>query len=91
MVRRATALAGLLVLASLGTATAAVPRPGGSYPGDRWLAHRFRPHLLFDSREPWRPLDVDRFLREPGHLACPQATVPPPCVPLTDAAHHFDR
>lgn len=80
------ALAGLLVLASLGTATAAVPRPGGSYPGDRWLAYRFRPHLLFDSREPWRPLDVDRFLREPGHLACPQATVPPPCVPLTDAA-----
>jgi hypothetical protein len=87
MVRRTTALAALLVLATgAAAATAAVPSPGGSFPDDRSLAYRVRPHLLFDSRERWRPLDVDRFLAEPGHLACPQATVPPPCVPLTGAA-----
>jgi hypothetical protein len=59
-------------------------------PSDAALALRFRPHLLFDSKERWRPLDVDRFLAEPGHLACPPAPAPPAppaaCMPLTSVA-----
>jgi lysophospholipase L1-like esterase len=31
---------------------------------DRELARRFRPVLFFDHSEPWRPLEVDRFLEE---------------------------
>lgn len=65
---------------------AAAPSPGGSYPDDHWLAYAFRPHLRFDSAERWRPLDVDRLLAEPGHLACPAPAVPPPCAPLTGGA-----
>lgn len=46
------------------------------------LALRFQPHLLFDAAEPWRPVDVDAFLAEPGHQVCPPATTGAPCVPL---------
>lgn len=92
MVRRALAgfvvLATWAVLASGGAAApAAVPSPGGSYPDDTWLALRFRPLLLFDSAERWRPLDVDRFLREPGIQACPgPGLAPAACVPFTGVA-----
>jgi hypothetical protein len=48
------------------------------------LALRFQPHLLFDSAERWRPVDVDAFLLEPGHQVCPQA--PAPCAALTSLA-----
>lgn len=82
-------MAALLALAALAAgATAAVPQPGGSYPDDRWLAVHFRPHLLFDSKERWRPLDVDAFLAEPGHQACPPGDAPV-CAPLTDPAHQL--
>jgi hypothetical protein len=41
---------------------------GGCEPGasvcERTMAETFRPLLLFDSDEKWRPLDVDRFLTE---------------------------
>jgi hypothetical protein len=47
------------------------------------LALRFQPHLFFDSTEPWRPIDVDAFLAEPGHQACPPPSSGAPCVPLT--------
>lgn len=45
------------------------------------VALRFAPHLLFDSAERWRPVDVDAFLSEAGHWVCPQAPVP--CAALT--------
>lgn len=106
----ALALAAVLVLlvcaaapAAQGTAPAtpaAAPAPGGSFPPDRWLALHLRPQLLLDSRERWRPLDVGRFLAEPGHLACPPGGVapapPPVCTPLaspaqlTPAVDHLD-
>ncbi len=63
----------------------AATSPGGSYPTDLELAYRFRPLLLFDSAERWRPLDVNRFLAEPGHQACPPAGTGA-CVPLTSLA-----
>jgi hypothetical protein len=94
MVRRARATAGRLTLCATVALLAAAPgahataadatRRGGDHPDDRQLALRFRPELLFDSGERWRPLDVDRFLAEPGHLACPPTGAP--CVPLTDPA-----
>jgi hypothetical protein len=34
------------------------------------LAARFRPHLFFDSREHWRPLNVARMLDEGDHELC---------------------
>ena len=34
------------------------------------LADRFRPWLLFDSKEPWRPLNVDDVLDEGTHSFC---------------------
>lgn len=42
---------------------------------ERLLATRLRPHLLFDSHERWRPLEVERFVAEQfpdgeGHEAC---------------------
>lgn len=58
-------LAASAVLVAGGATAAAAPA------GDLALALRFRPLLLFDSAERWRPLDVDRFLREPGIQACP--------------------
>jgi len=78
MVRRAIAISCLL--AALAPA-AAVAAPQD----DLALALRFRPRLLFDKKERWRPLDVDAFLAEPGHQACPpQGTGP--CIPLTSVA-----
>ncbi|HEY1538491.1 MAG TPA: hypothetical protein VGF63_03760 [Solirubrobacteraceae bacterium] len=50
------------------------------------LALRFQPHLLFDRGEPWRPIDVDAFLAEPGHRACSAASGTPVCAPLTSVA-----
>jgi VPS62-like protein len=43
-------------------------QPSVNVPRDqqRELAARFRPVLLFDSKEPWRPLNVDHFLSERG-------------------------
>jgi hypothetical protein len=41
---------------------------------DAVLAQQFRPHLMFDYNEEWRPLDVDRFLQEGHHVLC---TEPP--------------
>jgi hypothetical protein len=63
-------------------------------------ARRFRPILLFDTSEKWRPLNVDRFAGErddndaPIHLVC-QAQPPagPDCQPfgsLDDLALHHD-
>lgn len=50
------------------------------------LALRFQPHLLFDSAERWRPVDVDALLAEPGHRACPPPASGQPCAPLTSPA-----
>jgi len=72
----------------------AILAPSASAADDRALALRLRPRLLLDSKERWRPLDVDRFLAESGHLACPPAGAP--CTPfvsvaqLTPAVDHLD-
>lgn len=58
------------------------------------LAATFRPRLLFDSEEMWRPLDVDRFLGERRYDICASG-----CRPLqgvedlkpTDPADSFLR
>ena len=52
---------------------------------DLALALRFRPRLLFDQKERWRPTDVDRFLAEPGDQACPPVGTGP-CAPFTSVA-----
>jgi hypothetical protein len=83
MVRRglaAVAVLGAWIALAAGGATAAAASPAA----DLSLALRFRPLLLFDSAERWRPLDVDRFLREPGIEACPSA--PAPCTPFASVA-----
>ena len=50
---------------------------------DADLAQRFRPLLLFDSGERWRPLDAERFLAEGIHRAClPKAL---PCARVREA------
>jgi hypothetical protein len=67
----------LLALALLAPAAAATPA------GDTALALKFRPRLLFDAKERWRPIDVDRFLAEPGHAVCPATGA---CTPLTSLA-----
>jgi hypothetical protein len=92
MARQAT-----LISIGLAFALAVGPAPPGvraaQPPGDRALALSFRPRLMLDSKERWRPLDVDRFLAEPGHLACPPDG---PCAPLlgvaqlTPAVDHLD-
>ena len=41
-----------------------VPVETGTPADDAALARVFRPVLRFDSREPWRPMSVDRFLSE---------------------------
>src|SRR5262249_29267419 len=53
--------------------------------------------LLFDTKERWRPTDVDRFLTEPGDQACPAQPSPAaPCTPfmsvsqLTPAVAYLD-
>jgi hypothetical protein len=53
-----------------------VPVETGTPEEDAALARQFRPVLLFDDREPWRPLNIDRFLVETygdaplHHAAC---------------------
>jgi lysophospholipase L1-like esterase len=49
---------------------------------DMALARRFRPYLLLDSKEPWRPLDADRFLAEGWHRVCRQ---PDGCSAIAEA------
>jgi hypothetical protein len=81
---RAIFVAVALCAALAPAGTAAAPPPA-TPAGDLALALRFRPRLLFDQKERWRPTDVDRFLAEPGHQACP----PPgagPCAPFTSVA-----
>ncbi len=80
MVRRAITISCLLAALAPAAASAAPA-------DDLALALRFRPRLLFDQKERWRPLDVDRFLAEPGHQACPPAPGPStPCAPFTSVA-----
>jgi hypothetical protein len=68
-------------LAPAGAGAAQPPSPAG----DLALALRFRPRLLFDAKERWRPTDVDRFLAEPGHQACPPVGAGS-CAPFTSVA-----
>jgi hypothetical protein len=90
MLRRATAslrtVAICAVLTALALPLAATTSAAAAQPAsaaaDLALALRLRPRLLFDSQERWRPIDVDRFLAEPGHRACPSAGGP--CVPFTN-------
>jgi len=78
MLRRAIALTCL--------AAALAPAAASAAPADDLtLALRFRPRLLFDAKERWRPLDVDRFLAEPGHQACPPVGAGP-CAPFASVA-----
>ena len=57
---------------------------GVPYDREPVLADRFRPILAFDSGEPWRPLNVDRFLDETftdnqeeiRHQLCPDISSP---------------
>ncbi len=89
---RAITICAALTLLASGAAAAgggAAEVPGATTsaaaaPDDLTLALRFRPRLLFDAKERWRPLDVDAFLAEPGHQACPPAGAA--CVPLTSVA-----
>ena len=68
---------------------APTPLETGTPADDADLAKRFRPRLQFDSREPWRPLDVEGFVgetfpEEPNHhLVCTSAKS---CKPLTSTA-----
>ena len=51
----------------------------------RKLAEQYRPILLFDSRESWRPLNVDRFFDESGtppHRLCRRQENPRSCPPI---------
>jgi hypothetical protein len=86
--RRARPAAAILALA-IGLLTAAHPATAPAAaraPTSLDLAIRFRPHLFFDSAERWRPIDVDAFLTEPGHQACPYPSTGAPCVPLRSIA-----
>ncbi|MBS1870620.1 MAG: hypothetical protein JSS99_13265 [Actinobacteria bacterium] len=54
------------------------------------LAARFRPWLLFDRGELWRPLDVSSFLAEGDHRFCTRAAGAVSCRPLPDATAFDD-
>jgi Vacuolar protein sorting-associated protein 62 len=69
----ATAVLALWLLATSAAASSAL----SAAPRD--VALRFQPHLLFDSAERWRPVDVDALLAEPGHQVCASSA----CVALT--------
>jgi hypothetical protein len=91
VVRRARAIIGtatVCAIVALGLIPALAPAaPPSATAGDLALALRFRPRLLFDKKDRWRPTDVDRFLAEPGHQACPPVSIPPtPCAPFADVA-----
>ena len=66
-----------------------VPIEAGTPTEDAALAKRFRPVLRFDSREPWRPLNVERFVAETfpdpptRHLICPERGE---CAPIGSTA-----
>jgi Vacuolar protein sorting-associated protein 62 len=53
------------------------------------LAGRFRPWLLFDSREKWRPLNVDSLFDEGTQRFCLRRGRVPKCIPIRNAAE-FD-
>ncbi|MGZ4178050.1 MAG: Vps62-related protein [Solirubrobacteraceae bacterium] len=50
------------------------------------LAERFRPWLLFDSKEPWRPLNVDEVFDEGTHSFCSVSAGKTACQRITSAA-----
>jgi len=93
------AVAALALLVGIGWLTRAekapgplVLLPGATQIGEldsaekRELARSFRPYLFFDSREPWRPVEVGSFLSEvypdgKGHVVCPTSK-PSGCVPV---------
>lgn len=66
-----------------------VPVETGTPAEDAALARLFRPILRFDSQEPWRPLNIDRFVaetfRDPPtrHLVCPEQGA---CRPIGSTA-----
>ena len=83
MRRRAIVITAVLVGLMLAPAAATAVSAQPSTPADdRALALTFRPRLLFDAKERWRPTNVDDFLAEPGHLACPPVGGGV-CAPLT--------
>ena len=91
MVRQARAIIGAAaVCATVALGLVPAMAPAAQQPAaadDLALALRFRPRLLFDKKERWRPTDVDRFLAEPGDQACPPVSAPPtPCTPFTSVA-----
>jgi hypothetical protein len=53
------------------------------------LAERFRPWLLFDTGEKWRPLNVDYMFDEGAQRFCLRQGRVPRCIPIHDAAE-FD-
>src|SRR5947209_17427758 len=81
LLRRARPARAILVAIGLLTAFPAASSAAGPV-SSRNLALAFRPHLFFDSAERWRPLDVDAFLREPGHQVCPAPFPGATCSPL---------
>lgn len=58
-----------------------VPDPQAAH-----LAERFRPWLEFDSREPWRPLDVSSMLDEGTHRFCTRQAGRATCIPIHNAS-----
>lgn len=54
------------------------------------LAERFRPWLLFDSKEKWRPLNVDSMFDEGTQRFCVRQGGIPKCSPIDNAAA-FDK
>ncbi len=54
------------------------------------LAERFRPWLLFDSKEKWRPLNVDQMFDEGTQRFCAHQGRVAKCTPIHDATT-FDR
>jgi hypothetical protein len=50
------------------------------------LAGRFRPWLLFDSKEPWRPLNIDEMLDEGTHSFCNTSAGKTTCQKIRNAA-----
>jgi hypothetical protein len=54
------------------------------------LAERFRPWLLFDSKEKWRPLNVDYMFDEGTQRFCARQGSVPKCSPIHNASA-FDK
>jgi hypothetical protein len=64
----------------LACAAGAAAQDAGTVDRDADLARRFRPYVMLDSHELWRPLDVDRLLAEGWHHVCRQPGGPCPLV-----------